>query len=427
MQTIITTNAAAGGQWALQALRLLDFPAGRYTQIRTSPVDGLPTIVWNGAGLRFSRCLDEACGSWTLPVTLPSTDPDPRFVRMEFARGLPVMTYGAVNDTELHLTRCEDQACSKLQTLVVARAQKVRHPGLSVIEESGKVIVAAELSNSTQKPIGCTLSVLEISLDPLALLRTTVVDHSTTPYIHTGVLPTGGFEMPCLIPAGGGTRVHLAYWKVESRELVLVFDVLTGGSGGSGGGGNASTAVVVDVGHNASSSPGAWTRGLAVDGTSLLLTWWDLGTGVLKLTRCQAAPPRRCAPPEALDHGGQLDLSDFGAGAFPDFRAPPPGAAGNAGPVLAYFSEANASGWRAAAGELRLLTCPDANCTHPAVVTAASGRAGFGRDAAIAFTRGAMLITFLDLQGKDSPTEMAARIASFRWTAEPVEGGVYSE
>ena len=125
--------------------------------------------------------------------------------------------------------------------------------------------------------------------------------------------------------------------------------------------------------------------------------------------RAQATAQRRCAPPAALDHGGQLDLTDYGAGAFPDSRAPSL-VAHHGGPVPVYSSDVNASG--VPSGQLRLLTCPDASCTRPAVSTAASGKAGFGRDAALTFTRSARIVTVLDLQGKDSPTELVARIAS---------------
>lgn len=224
--------------WVLQSLHLLDYPGGRYTQIRCSPVDGLPTMVWNGQeGLRLARCVDPVCSSWTPPVTL-SADPNPRFIRMEFSLGLPVLVYAAANDTELHVTSCADQACTAMRTLVVGRAQTVRHPGLSVTEE-GEVVVAAELSNASLAPTGCTLTLLLVSTDPLAVLRSVEVrktgthirpgthydsphgsmtppslrtphqvDRSAMPYVHnTSRLPTGGFEAPSLF-AG---KEHLAY------------------------------------------------------------------------------------------------------------------------------------------------------------------------------------------------------------------------
>ena len=377
--------------WTLQSLRLFDSPAGRYTQIRTSPLDGRPTMVWNGlTGLRFSRCVDAACTNWTQPITLP-VDPNPRFVRMEFAEGLPVIAYGAVNDTELHVTRCADQDCSRVQTRAIARSDKVRHPGLAVA--NGEVLIAAELYNSSQYPIGCSLSVLRVAPATLNVLGSKLFDSSMTPYIHAGALPVGGFEMPCLIDGGR----HLAYWRAESRELVLVFDALT----------NA-TFLVVDSNRTASgANPGAWVRGIAADnGSVVLLSYWDLTSGWLKLVRCDVSA-FRCAAPESLELDGQLDLSDFGAGAFPEWRHPP---SGQGGPVLAFFSET------LDAGELKLLACANPACSERELVTAASGKRGFGRDASIAFTPGWMFVTFLDLQGEDSVKRMVARIASFTLT-----------
>lgn len=168
--------------WVLQSLHLLDYPAGRYTQIRCSPLDGLPTIVWNGQdGLRLSRCVDPVCSSWTPPATL-AADPNPRFIRMEFALGLPVLVYAAANDTELHVTRCADQACNTIRTLVVGRAQTVRHPGLAVTDE-GDLVVAAELSNASLPPTGCTLTLLLVAADPLAVLRSVEVRHILLCYV----------------------------------------------------------------------------------------------------------------------------------------------------------------------------------------------------------------------------------------------------
>ena len=153
-------------------------------------------------------------------------------------------------------------------------------------------------------------------------------------------------------------------------------------------------------------------RGIALQGGALLLTYWDLGLGQLRAVRCELQPAR-CGAPRVLDHGGRRDLTDFGAGAFPDLRSPPQGLSGAAGgaaggAVLAYFVEADSG------GELRLLSCPDANCTAPRVSTGARGAAGFGRDASVAFAPGALLVTLLDLQGADSPLRMAARLAVFR-------------
>ena len=76
--------------------------------------------------------------------------------------------------------------------------------------------------------------------------------------------------------------------------------------------------------------------------------------------------------------------------------------------MLAYFVQGERG------GELRLLSCSDANCSAPQVSTGARGAAGFGRDASVAFAPGALLVTLLDLLGADSPSRMAARLAVFR-------------
>ena len=66
-------------------------------------------------------------------------------------------------------------------------------------------------------------------------------------------------------------------------------------------------------------------------------------------------------------------------------------------------------------GMLKLLECPGDQCTK--VVTLATGKAGFGRDASLAFgahsNGNLMFITFLDLNGKDSLGSMRARMGVF--------------
>mmetsp|Transcript_43672 Transcript_43672/g.72578 ORF Transcript_43672/g.72578 Transcript_43672/m.72578 type:complete len:688 (-) Transcript_43672:115-2178(-) len=385
---------SASSGWVLQTVQKLDQPAGRYTQVRTS-IDGRPTMVWNGcgpvAGLRFCRCSDPTCSTWAPAITLP-IDSNPRFIRMEFILNLPTFVYSACNGTELHLTRCADQDCKRMQTRTIARAETVRHPGLAGTAD-GQILVAAELSNSTVRPRGCSLILLRFGAN-LTLRHSSVIDRSEFPYAHKSLLPSGGFEMPCLI--GGGS--HLAYWRAESQELVLVFWVDSS---------NAS-ALVVDSNRTATSSPGAWTRGVSVEnGATLILAFWDVALGYLLLARCTTRT-RRCSAPEVADQTGRRDLSDFGAGAFPDFQMQPAGT--GRGPVLAYFSEDDAS----TSGMLKLLTCADPRCNDFEVTVGARGKPGFGRDASVSFAAATMIVTFLDLQGNDSELSMVARFATFK-------------
>ena len=66
-------------------------------------------------------------------------------------------------------------------------------------------------------------------------------------------------------------------------------------------------------------------------------------------------------------------------------------------------------------GLLKLLECPGDRCTR--VTELAEGKAGFGRDASLAFGSQSqgnlMFITFLDLNGKDSLSSMHARMTVF--------------
>ena len=82
--------------------------------------------------------------------------------------------------------------------------------------------------------------------------------------------------------------------------------------------------------------------------------------------------------------------------------------------MLVYFSETSAT---PPAGELRAVFCADANCSSWGVRALAHGASGFGRDASLAFAAPAagappaMLVSFLDLQGQDSPDAMVTRLA----------------
>ena len=66
------------------------------------------------------------------------------------------------------------------------------------------------------------------------------------------------------------------------------------------------------------------------------------------------------------------------------------------------------------AGELRAAFCADARCESVGVRTLATGRAGFGRDASVAFASAggelAMMVTLLD-RGLGNASDAAARLA----------------
>ena len=136
-----------------------------------------------------------------------------------------------------------------------------------------------------------------------------------------------------------------------------------------------------------------------------MLAYFDLPAAELRLVRCERAT-RRCDAPRLLDGAvARGDYTDYGAGAFPEMRVGPDG-----NPVLVYFSTAAVTG----AGELRAAFCADARCESVVVRTLATGRAGFGRDASVAFASAggelAMMVTLLD-RGLGNASDAAARLA----------------
>ena len=193
---------------------------------------------------------------------------------------------------------------------------------------------------------------------------------------------------------------------------------LTAEGGGEGGGAAASSAGDAQAGGEAGEAGGAdlveageaYGGGARAPWHAKIRAAFLVGVGEDAFELFEVA--RRLkpgAPLSALSAAGAEMLGPLrmlGGGGGGSVGGAVGGAAGGA--VLAYFVEGDSG------GELRLLSCADANCTAPHVSTGARGAAGFGRDASVAFAPGALLVTLLDLQGADSPLRMAARLAVFR-------------
>ena len=417
------------GSWPMLQLGPLEspqfpVPGGRYTQIRSTPKNAV--VLWNAnggkwgrPGLRLTHCLTPDCRLVEQPHTVTALDSNPRFIRMELLAaadglGLPLLTFGAVNSTELHFVRCSDASCGSLQWLrVMGSAHKVRHPDLLVPRNASRpAYIAATFCSST----ACELRIVACNLTTGANVSVTPIDHSAPFAIdHETKLPTGGLENPSLAELDDGS-VALAYWHVEARALKLIFDATNNALRKSITVANASGAI--------GSSPGAWCRIVASDGLRVVLFFFDLPRRELRRAVC-AKKTGRCE--SALVDGDVSlgDVSDFGAGGFPDLRLPPAqfrqrGFA--AGPTYVYFSDRATASANATVGELRGVFCNTSSCGGAKGWTRhvlASGAAGFGRDASMAFVlqgalqAPAMLVSFLDLQGEDTPEGMVAKLAVF--------------
>ena len=428
-------EAATDGQsWHLQSVRALDAPAGRYTQTRVAASDGNATLVWNGnaprAGLRLTRCLDPACARFAPPVTLAHADPNPRFVRMELggagaaAGSLPRIVFAGENDTKLFFLRCANADCSDASSTSakeLAAADRVRYFDLLVDDGNdarggcGADAFAVALSFDKEGDgvgEGSWLNVVYgYPGDPgCPGGEVCEIAHSPQPFTIDPKtnLPSAGLDNPVLARTASN-GLTLAFWDIGARALRLVFTPpgVPCGDGEAGGG----ARTVVTVASNATggfTNPGAWTRMVAVNGGAhLIIAFFDLPAGTLYVAACDAER-HTCETPRAVDTAaGHRDFTDYGAGAFPDLRIAPDG-----NPLLVYFSEAGGGDDGTAAGQLKAMVCADPLCAAFRVEVLASGAPGYGRDCSVAFDAAGerMLVSFLDLQGKDTPGAMVARL-----------------
>jgi hypothetical protein len=238
-----------------------------------------------------------------------------------------------------------------------------------------------------------------------AVVVAVVIAANPTPFgtNDTTGLPIGGLEMPCLIPgATPDDESHVAYWDVVAQSLKIVFEAT----------GPEPHTVVAEEGFDvfgSVSSPGGWVRAVRAGVShSIVLTYFDLPAGALCVLTCDELQ-QSCTKAKKIDLVGHNDVSDFGAGAFPEFRQMP----GMSGPMMTYFSEVGTGGQEQ--GLLKLMSCSDPLCTKASVATLARGHKGFGRDCSLEMVgdsmRPLLLVSFLDLQGKDSGDFMAARLA----------------
>ena len=236
-------------------------------------------------------------------------------------------------------------------------------------------------------------------LDKGAIVRTATIAQTQAPFAtnSTTGLPTGGLEMPALVAGTSANTSHVSYWDVASRSLRLVLNAM--------GGEPRALLVASAAATTAGSNPGAWSRAVRAEGSSVIvLAFFDLGTTSLHIATCDDVS-LTCTLPHKHDTVGHKDVSDLGAGAFPEFRQLRSTAHG---PTLVYFSQGTGPTGQ---GQLKQLACADAACSSAAVTRLASGAAGYGRDPSLALTHdGALLVSSLDLMGMDDPDKMVAQL-----------------
>ena len=354
---------------------------------------------------------------------------------------------------------CHDPMCLTSETAVLVTSAKMRHCDLLVLGD-GSIVVTF----GTSDPSTAEASKLLVFHAFSATNWTTVtVARSPIPFgvNETSGMPTGGLGMPALIDGVMSPRqppplvpsVHVAYWDVIGKRLILLANVLS----------KTPSTVVVAEGYqrnssDAASNPGAWVQMARRPDSSIFdVVFFDLTEGAMMGATCNdeitstndvtrrtdtgtvtgsssssssstTSSTTSCTVPAKLDAVGHRDISDFGAGAFPSFRA------GEGFARMVYFSqEAEETGapqggrWGSTVevGSLKLLECAASACTGDDVSTLSKGKAGFGRDASWATTtttrdggdsssgNEVMLVSFLDLHGVDSLDSMRAMLAVY--------------
>lgn len=115
------------------------------------------------------------------------------------------------------------------------------------------------------------------------------------------------------------------------------------------------------------------------------MSFFDLPAGELRILTCDEAT-QRCTKPIKVDAVGHTDTTDYGAGAFPEFRQLP----GMPGPALVYFTEEGAGATER--GVLKLMTCDDARCSNATVAELSRGAKGYGRDCSLSMSGGGHLL-----------------------------------
>ena len=275
--------------------------------------------------------------------------------------------------------------------------------------------VAATVSNDQK---GCELVTFLLSLEPLKLLHQETIRTVAEPFHidETTALPVTGLDNPIV------ARDALLYWDISHRQLILLFQqqpsALSKPASSFVVAGNTTTSA----GYHRFYNPGAWARMVSVNGSDLVVTFFDLEQHSLFVTQCHLRQGQYdCKLPQLVDatayHG---DFTDYGAGAFPDLQLSPycrDNRSKNSSvgcPVLVYFVQKENNSTSNSTGCLRVMICVDPHCQHTSVFDVTCGLAGYGRDASLTFPLpNRALVSFLDLRGHDDPAFMQTKLALF--------------
>ncbi|OEU05854.1 hypothetical protein FRACYDRAFT_257843 [Fragilariopsis cylindrus CCMP1102] len=324
--------------WKLRSIRQIDtLPGGKYTQIRIIPNNSKAIIAYNGMnadGIQLVSCEDAECNNLTIPRTIHNTDPNPRYIRMELSleTSLPTLVYSAEGGTQMKLTVCLSVECTGTKSIILYGQEQEQHNKITV-RTNDIVFLRSNNNNKIQKKdqkdnLAAVVFGISNPIDGCKLILAQIqITTSSTKGIFTA-----GLEFPAIIESNNnnidekdknGNDVHIAYWDVVNRQLVMIFNALSSKGGEQQ---QQRKDVIVMSNTTNTSNPGSFVKILRQpppqqeqersDGV-LWLTFYDLILGKMYMVQCNEIK-EQCMEPYIIDSNiGDRTLANYGGGGFP--------------------------------------------------------------------------------------------------------------
>ena len=342
-------------------------------------------------------------------------------MELSLESSLPTLAYSAEGGTQMKLTVCLSVECTGTKSIILygQEQEQEQHNKITVRTNDIVFLRSNNNNNNTQKkdqkdnlaavvfgisnPIdGCKLILAQIQITTLSTSSSIVpapnintntnnidddddddadvdveikimsmMDIITSPIpfgvnVTEGIF-TAGLEFPAIIESNNnnidekdknGNDVHIAYWDVVNRQLVMIFNALSSKGGEQQ---QQRKDVIVMSNTTNTSNPGSFVKILRQpqqqersDGV-LWLTFYDLILGKMYMVQCNEIQ-QQCMEPCIIDSNiGDRTLANYGGGGFPstyNIVDGDDGAVQSRPTILeAYFNNNNAE----STGQLKLL------------------------------------------------------------------------
>jgi hypothetical protein len=377
---------------------------GRYTNIKTSALDGLPLMVYNsetpapGGSVRACHCLDPLCTNRSLHTVFaaPASDPDGcRFIalRMSPLDGLPVVSFYGKS---LRLVRCRVPNCSATDAAIVLDPAGGAYPSIG-FGPKGAPLVAYYSHDDGLK--------LAVCQDAACSAHHMIV-------VASQQAPNAGVgKYPSLATNGNVLAVSFHNTAFDSKgTTALQIAVCTNLSSCTA----ESTSTRSWAVHTLDKGDGVGTfTSMAFMPTSAeavpVVLYGSEAAGEMRLLRCGEGDCSSGSAGAVSELIAQVGVQMYGE--FPELALDPQ----TQTPVVSFFNQTNKS-----SGALMLAQCKSSTESATSeesrvcpsggqleVQTVATGKCGYGRDTSIAFLNSSseslqsntpLLVSFLDYQ-----------------------------